>query len=227
MKKVVLMLLLAAASMAADAQFGGSVIIGRPYGYGGYGRVRGHYRPRQQQPQYPPFQPSLNVSLGYGFPNLDKQYFASFYNLYKGNATNQVGPFTGAIDYQFSRFMSIGVMGTYGKVMQPYYAYNNNSNIPDLTGKFENWSLMLNVVSYFPTYSKAVSPYLRTAIGFTNWTQSYTDASGGKTAGIDEPSPLAYQVSLGAKFNLTPRAGIFLEAGYGKYIASGGLAFKF
>lgn len=227
MKRVVLILLLAVASIAAEAQFGGSIIIGRP-GYGGYGRYgRGYRRPVRQQPQYPPFQPSVNVSVGYGFPNLDKQYFASFYNLYKGNATNQTGPFTGAIDYQFSRFMSIGVMGTYGKVSQPYYAFNNNSSTPDLTGKFENWSLMLNVISYFPTYNKAVSPYLRTAIGFNDWTQTYTDATGGKTNGIDEPTELAYQVSLGAKFNLTPRAGIFLEAGYGKYIASGGLAFKF
>ncbi len=175
----------------------------------------------------PPFQPSVNISLGYGFPNLDKEQFADFYNLYKGNATNQTGPFNGAIDYQFSRYMSIGVMGTYGKVSQPYYTFNNNSAVPDMTGHYENWSLMLNVVSYFPTRTRAVSPYLRTAIGYQNWTQDYTNADGSKTVGIAEPSNLAYQVSLGAKFNLSPRAGIFLEAGYGKYIASGGLALKF
>lgn len=241
MKKVVLMLLLAAATFVADAQIHGSIIIGRPgYGYGrGYGRFRGGYGRRyggyrqqppqqaRQRPQLPPFQPSVNINAGYGFPNLDKEQFASFYNLYKGNIANQMGPFTGAIDYQFSRYVSIGVMGTYGKVSQPYFTFNNTTTSPDMTGHYENWSLLLNIVSYFPTRTKAVSPYLRTAIGYQNWTQNYTNADGSKEVGIDLPSSLAYQVSLGAKFNLSPRAGIFLEAGYGKYIASGGLAVKF
>ena len=237
------MLLLAAATYMADAQVHGSIIIGRPgYGYGrgygrfrgGYGRtrIRGNYGPQsrvqvRQHPQLPPFQPSVNISAGYGFPNVDKEQFADLLNLYKGTVKNQTGPFTGAIDYQFSRYMSIGVMGTYGKVSQPYYTFNNNTTTPDMTAHYENWSLMLNLVSYFPTRTKAVSPYLRTAIGYQNWTQDYTNADGSKEVGVDEPSNLAYQVSLGAKFNLSPRAGIFLEAGYGKYIASGGLALKF
>ncbi len=241
MKRIVLMLLLAAATIVADAQVHGSIIIGRPgYGYGrgygrfhgGYGRTRitGGYRPQpqvRQQRQQPAFQPSVNLNFGYGFPNLDKQYFANFINLYKGNITNQTGPFVGSIDYQFSRYMSVGVMGTYGKVSQPYYTFDNNSSVADMTGHYENWSLMLNVVTYFPTRTRAVSPYLRTAIGYQNWTQDYINVDGSKTVGIEEPSQLAYQASLGAKFNLSPRAGIFLEAGYGKYIASGGLALKF
>ena len=181
----------------------------------------------QQRPQLPPFQPSVNISFGYSYPNLDYTHFANFYNMYKGNVSNQTGPFTGAIDYQFSRYMSIGVLGTYGKVTQPYYAMDNTTGIPDLTGNYENWSLMLNVVSYFPTHTRAVSPYLRTAVGVNHWIQDYTDVTGAKTIGIPEPSTLAYQASLGAKFNLSPRAGIFMEAGYGKYIVNGGLALKF
>lgn len=243
MKRIVLLLVLAAASYIADAQVHGSIIIGRSgygrgygrirggggYGHfnGGYGRtrVRGTYGNRENQ--RPAFQPSVNISAGYGFPNLDKQYFPEFIGLYRGTVTNQTGPFTGAIDYQFSRFMSIGVMGTYGKVNQPYYDFSNNSSVADMTGQYENWSLMLNVVSYFPTRTRAVSPYLWTAIGYQDWTQDFTNADGTKTTGVEPPTNLAYQVSLGAKFNLSQRAGIFLEAGYGKYIASGGLALKF
>ena len=236
------MAVLAIACVVADAQVHGTIIIGRlGYGRGGYGRFRGGYgqtrvranygrqsqvRVRQRR-ELPAFQPSVNISAGYGFPNLDKEQFAGFTDLYKGTVKNQTGPFIGAIDYQFTRYMSIGVMGTYGKVSQPYYSYNNNTSTADMTGNYENWSLMLNVVSYFPTRTKAVSPYLRTAIGYQNWTQDYTNADGSKTVGVEEPTNLAYQVSLGAKFNLSPRAGIFLEAGFGKYIASGGLALKF
>ncbi len=173
------------------------------------------------------FEPSVNLSVGYGFPNLDNQYFANFTDYHKGSIANQPGPFTGAIDYQFSRYLSIGVMGTYGKVSQSYFLHDNTTTTPDLSGNYENWSLLLNVVTYLPTRSKAISPYLRTAIGYNNWEQDYTDVNGVKTMGVEAPTQLAYQASLGAKLNLSPRAGIFLEGGYGKYIASGGLALKF
>lgn len=238
MKQLFLICLLAIAGITAEAQV--RVRVGPGYGYGRpRARVRMNYRqprPPRQQPQQrrrdklPAFEPSVNLNFGYGFPNLDKDHFANFSNLYKGNITNQTGPFTGSVDYQFSRFMSIGVMGTYGKVNQPYYNYTNNSSTSstaDLTGKYENWSLMLNVVTYLPTRSRAVSPYLRTALGINNWKQEYADPSGVKTEGLPEPTAFAYQASLGAKFNLSKRAGIFLEAGYGKYIVSGGLALKF
>lgn len=234
MKKMLFICLLVITGVSAEAQVYGRIFIGPRYGYRRPPMrmqprppVRNGYQQYREHPQLPPFQPSVNISVGYSYPNLDYTHFASFYNLYKGNVTNQTGPFTGAIDYQFSRYMSIGVLGTYGKVSQPYFAMDNNTNIPDLTGSYENWSLMLNVVSYFPTRTKAVSPYLRTAVGVNNWKQDYTDVSGAKTVGIPEPSTLAYQASLGAKFNLSPRAGIFMEAGYGKYIVNGGLALKF
>jgi hypothetical protein len=75
-----------------------------------------HYPHRQKRPA---FKPTVNLSLGYGFPNLDKNYLPDeFYgavNAYKGNQSSQTGPFTGALDFQFSRYNSIGIMGTYGK----------------------------------------------------------------------------------------------------------------
>jgi hypothetical protein len=234
MKKVFFICLLVVTGISAQAQVYGSIFIGPHYGnkrhtngkYNGPS-ARGRYQQYEQRSQLPSFQPSVNISFGYSYPNLDYTHFANFANMYKGNVSNQTGPFTGAIDYQFSRFMSIGVLGTYGKVTLPYYAIDNKTSIPDMTGNYENWSLMLNVVSYFPTRSRAVSPYLRTAVGINHWIQDYTDVTGAKPMGIPEPSTLAYQASLGAKFNLSPRAGIFMEAGYGKYIVNGGLALKF
>jgi len=37
-----------------------------------------------------------------------------------------------------------------------------------------------------------------------------------------EPNIIGYQVSLGARIKLSPNAGCFMEAGYGKYIINGG-----
>ncbi|MGI8952303.1 MAG: hypothetical protein ACR2FN_12070 [Chitinophagaceae bacterium] len=218
---------------SAKAQYGG-VIIGGGY-YRGPGYYRRPYPPRRRpQPRYqqrekiPSFQPSVNINLGYGYPNLDKDQLADFDNFYKGSSITQQGPFIGSIDYQFSRTTSIGVMGTYGKVSVPYYDYNSSSMTPAFTGSLENWSIMLNLVNYFPIYSKGAAPYIKTAIGLNNWTQqNYLDAQGNKAAIAQMPSQLAYQVALGSKFMLSPRAGLFLEAGYGKYIVSGGLTFKF
>ncbi len=45
--------------------------------------------------------------------------------------------------------------------------------------------------------------------------------------GGTRPTDLAYQVGIGAKFKLSKNAGIFAEAGYGKYIVQGGVFFKF
>lgn len=182
--------------------------------------------PRKTVPKKPAFTPTLNISIGYGFPNLDKDHLLDFYNYYKGGAS-QTGPVTGAIDYQFSPNMSLGVMGTYGKVSIPYYNYSSSNNVPDFTGKLENWSIMLNMMTYFPTNTRKVEPYLRGAIGVNNWTQNYVDETGVKVYDTDNPSELAYQVSLGARFNITKNAGFYVEGGYGKYILNGGLTLKF
>ena len=125
----------------------------------------------------------------------------------------------------FSRNMSIGVLVTHGNVSVPYYSYNEPSS-PVFTGSLENWSVMLNFMRYIPATEK-ISPYLRTAIGINTWQQSYTDAQGNKINMDGTPSQLAYQVGLGANFYLSKNAGLFLEAGYGKYILHGGLTFKF
>src|ERR1700760_349257 len=125
-----------------EAQVG--VYIGPRFGYGPVYR-RPHYRyPRRQN--LPPFQPSVNVSFGYGFPNLDKNELPEFYNLYKGTVTSQTGPITGAVDYRFSRAMSIGVMVTHGTVKAPYYNYNDQST-PAFTGSLDNWSVMFDLKS--------------------------------------------------------------------------------
>lgn len=183
--------------------------------------------PRQAQQKRATFEPTLNLSVGYGFPNLDKEQLVNFIDAYKGNIS-QTGPITGALDYQFSPNMSIGVVGTYGKVSAPYYNnYNSGSNTADFTGKLENWSVMLNLMTYFPTYNKTVEPYLRTAIGINNWKQDYVDQNNTKVYDFEKPSQLAYQASLGARFNITKNAGLYIEGGYGKYIINGGLTLKF
>ncbi len=192
--------------------------------YGGYGVRRYGPRPRRHEPEEY-FQPVVHVNLGYGFPNLDRYELAGFYNTDMGSIS-QTGPFMGSVDYQFNRRMSIGVMITHGTVSAPYYDYSNATNTPDFTGHLTNTAVMLDLVRYLPA-GPAVTPYFRTAIGVNIWQQDYTDASGNKVADGGDPSALAYQVSFGAKFHLSKQAGLFLEAGYGKYILNGGLAFSF
>jgi len=205
---------------AADAQIG--IMMGPRFGYG----PRPRRRAPQQNQNLPKFQPSLNISLGYSFPNLDADQLPDFFNFYRGTST-QTGPFTGAIDYQFSRSSSIGILVTHGNVSVPYYSFGNSSGSPDMTGKLDNWAFMLDLVNYMPVSSRTISPYVRTAIGINTWTQTFTDGSGNPQNVNNTPSVLAYQVGLGAKFFLTKNSGLFIEAGYGKYILNAGLSFKF
>ena len=182
-------------------------------------------RPRRYRQQEEYFKPVLHVNLGYGFPNLDKYALPDFYHADRGNAT-LTGPFTGTIDYQFTRSMSIGVMVTHGVVKAPYYDYSNPGNTPDFTGRLNNTSVMLDLVRYLPA-GPNVTPYFRTAIGANIWQQEYKDASGYPVADGGDLPALAYQLSLGVQFHVSKQAGLFVEAGYGKYILNGGLALSF
>lgn len=170
------------------------------------------------------FKPTVNISFGYGIPNLDKYELLGFWNYYH-TPVSQTGPIFGAINYQFKRSMSIGVTVSYGKVSAPYYNYNNSTFA--FTGNLKNTSLMLNFVRYIFTDNEKIIPYIKTAIGINMWTQDYLDQSGNKAVLADDPTALAYQVGIGAKLMFAKQTGIFIEAGYGKYILAGGLTFKF
>ena len=192
----------------------------------GMGYQRYHRYPRQKRParqNLVQFEPSVNLSVGYGFPNLDKDQLVNFQPYYKGNYT-QTGPITGAIDYRFSPGMCIGAIVMHGNVSVPYYDYTGTQV---MKGSLESWTFMLNLIRYIPIPNAKVTPYIRTAIGFNSWTQDYTETSGIKINNIEKPSDLAYQAGIGAIFNLSKNAGLFMEAGYGKYILHGGLTFKF
>jgi hypothetical protein len=204
-------------SMMADAQY-----------RRGPGRRYYSQRPREQRnrPSLPPFKPSVNISVGYGFPNADKSYLPEYYDTYRGTSS-QWGPITAAVDYQFNRRMSIGVLVTHGSVSAPYYNRVYTSPLPDFTAKLDNWSFMLNIVKYVPVSTKII-PYTRIAIGVNSWKQSYTDTHGNNVAVESADLPdLAYQGSIGVKCKLSKNAGFFAEAGYGKYILHGGLSLKF
>lgn len=190
-------------------------------------RMRPRYR-RYPQEVYrqPYFKPEVNFSIGYGYPNLDKNVLLDFYQYYRGSATPQ-GPVFGSLDYRFNATTSIGAMVSYGKIHAPYYNYNSPTQAqPDFTGRLDNWSVMLNLVRYMPA-GPAVTPYLRTAFGVNIWDERYVDASGNKIpTAVPDPPAFAYQASLGAKFNFDKHTGAFVEVGYGKYIVSAGLSLK-
>lgn len=227
MRKYILTFLVIAATgfQLATAQ----VIIGGGPGYG-YGNFRGGLRQpypvrrRQRGQPQPKFEPVIHLSLGYGYPNLDKSQLAGFYNYSMGTVT-QTGPLTGAIDYQYSRNAAIGVMVTHGQVNTSYYDYNNPSAPPVMTGSLDNWSIMVNMMNYLPG-SEKLTPYFRTAVGVNIWNQNYRDANGNNLGLVSDPNQLAYQLSLGATINLSKNTGLFMEAGYGKYILHGGLSFR-
>ena len=230
MKKLITLfsILLIIISVSAEAQYyGGGVFIER-----GYRRPLHPYNRYSQKKHQQPFHPTVNLSLGYGYPNLDKNYFPDQFNgninVYRGNSFTQNGPLTGALDFQFSRYNSIGIMGTYGKSSVQYFDYSTNSNDPVFTGKINSWSALFNIMSYFPTYQKTVSPYIRTAIGISSRDEDYAYPDGSKAIeGGKDITDLAYQVSLGARFNFSSNAGFYIEAGYGRYIVNGGLTFRF
>ncbi len=212
------------------AQVSIGVGVGRGYGFGRYGG--GYYgNPRYQYNRYPQrarrnsmmpkFDPKISFSIGAGFPNLDANQLAGFFNYYKGTVAQSL-PIIGSIDYQYSRTSSIGLMVTHGQVNAPYFDYSGNQVF---TGSLDNWSVMVNLMNYITTHS-IVEPYIRTAVGINIWNQNYIDLTGNKMGYVSEPSMLAYQISLGANISFSKNLKLYSEVGYGKYILQAGLKFQ-
>ena len=240
MKKYFLSLaIIAALITAATSQLSAQVRMGfGPFVGGRYYSRSTHHRQAQSsnnqsqnKEEIPKFIPTVNISVGYGFPNLDKYLLPDLTSHHVNIGDyEQTGIIHAALDYQFGRFTSIGVMGFYGKTSAPYYNFGALPNDPPTyNASLESWSVMINMVNYFaPVDMAKVNAYIRTAVGVNVWNQRITDPSGVKQNNLaTNPTEFAYQASLGADFNLSPRAAIFLEAGYGKYILTGGLKFKF
>jgi opacity protein-like surface antigen len=209
-KRILLGLIMLACFYESNAQYGRS-----------YSRDR-EYRRRQMQ-ELQNFKPSLDVSVGYGFPNLDKYLLTDFYNYYQGSTT-QSGPVVASIDYHFTPRMAIGVMVNYGKVSRPYY--NAYTGEQAFTGSITNTAVLLNFTRYMGN-SEKILPYTRTAIGINTGSAKYLTTDGSKAADTNEGTSLAYQAGLGVQFNVTKHGGFFVEAGYGKYILAGGLKLRF
>lgn len=191
--------------------------IGGGYSYGHYRVIRRPAPVSRRVVKQAPYNPVVYVSVGYGFPNLDANQFSEYYGLYKGSAT-QRGPVTASIDYRYSRYASIGLLATYGKVSVPYNNYYNNYQG---STSLENWSVMANFMQYSPL-SQTATLYFREAIGVNIGSAVST----GSVAPI-EPNTFAYQLGVGAKFEISKNTAFFAEAGYGKYILHGGLSFSF
>jgi len=197
------------------AQYGGR--------YGGPHRERGGGYRRERFREMEAFKPTLDVSVGYGFPNLDSYLLADFYDYYTGHATYS-GPVIASIDYHFNRRMAIGIMVNVGKVSMPYYNYYTGEH--EFNGELTNTAVMLNFTRYMG-FSQKIMPYTRTAIGINTGESKYTALDGSKFADITSGTTLAYQAGLGVQFNAGKHGGFFVEAGYGKYIVAAGLTMRF
>ena len=220
-----LFILLIFSGLVADAQIG--IRMGTGFGMGmGYGmrpypRRNNNYYQRKDST----FKPSVNINLGYGFPNLDKNQFAETGQYYTGTPT-YTGPVLGSIDYQFARNTAIGILITHGTTNAPYYDYSSSSSASVFTGHLNNTAIMLDLVRYMPVNNNNITPYIRTAIGLNLWDESYNDANNNKLNFSSNPSDLAYQLSIGCNFYITQHSGFFVEAGYGKSILNAGLSFR-
>lgn len=229
---IVMMSLIVTTQLSAQIRFGfgGGYYGGRYYNRPYPQRHNNNNNNNQKKEEAPKFIPTVDISVGFGFPNVDKYLLPDLTSqgVVKGNY-QKTGSYNAAIDYQFSRFTSLGLMGTYGTSSVPYYAINAGpSDASIYNGTLTGWSVLANLKNYFlPVDLAKLNGYLRLAGGVNVWDQKITDANGLKQNNISDPSEFAYQISLGADFNLSPRAAVYVEAGYGKYILAGGLKFRF
>ena len=101
----------------------------------------------QRAVRYNSFEPSVNISIGYGLPSVDEKRMADFFGANRGNAS-QNGTWMGSLDYRFSKSTSLGVMVTHSNVSAPYYI-NSGADYGDpyVNGQQKNTAVMVNMVN--------------------------------------------------------------------------------
>ena len=200
--------------------------MGMRYGYGARPYGQQFYRQKRRPTMIDStFKPHFLITIGYGFPNLDKGQFVQTYQ-YNYIANNYSGPLTGSLEYALSRNSAIGVSISHSKATATYYYNNGGQSSPQFYGELNNTSIMLNYKKYLYTNSEHVAPYTRSALGVNIWNERYYYPNGTTLNLSANPSELAYQLSIGSEFRIHSQSGFYIEAGYGKYILNAGLLLK-
>lgn len=176
-------------------------------------------------------QGNVDVSAGYGFPNLVGAIFNAYENQQSYTAKS-VGPVFAKLEYAASDKIGIGIDFAYAstKVTYLYEDINGSGNYVNYTNEWDlnGFSILARVNWHFGD-SDAFDPYFGMGVGYRH--NTYTFTSNDPFYGGDETlgsfNPFGFDMTVGARYFFTDNIGAYAELGIAKAPVQIGLTAKF
>lgn len=167
------------------------------------------------------------ITAGYGWPNL----VATFLNAY--NPSNDVkisglGPISLKYERAIAPKIGVGVSVNYADAHATYTDSGYNYKVGRNTT-----SVLFRLNVHFATTDK-LDAYWGIGVGYrgVNWYAKTNDPKYNvdnflkDINGVTNPLPIGFETTLGLRYYLTPKIGIYTELGLAKAIIQGGIAIK-
>jgi hypothetical protein len=167
----------------------------------------------------------LIISLGVGDPAMI--YIDNFINNgYKFNADQKVvphiNPIYAKVEYRIFRHMGIGVDLSY----DDYEAQRAPSTSTTFTNAYKGYTFVgdIRINRHFHLIAKRLDLYFGIGLGYQ--IQSITNIINTQSLPKLGNNNLAFELTIGGRFYITKRIGVYIEGGIAKSILQGGLAIR-
>lgn len=168
----------------------------------------------------------LIVSVGIGDPAMI--YINNFINNgYKFKSDQrvlpQVKPLYAKVEYLFFHHFGVGVDLSY----DDYEAQQSPPSSTIFTNSYKGYTFVTNIRlnKHFHLIKKRLDFYFGAGLGYE--VQSVTNIITTQSLPKINPHNLAFEITIGGRFYITKRVGIYIEGGIARSILQGGLAVRF
>lgn len=166
------------------------------------------------------------ISVGYGVPNLNKSIFKVFNNEQNFKVTGY-GPIHAKVEYGVSDRIGFGLSVNHVGAGISYTDVSNNNNY-NYNLKWSSTKINARMNIHF-SKSEKLDAYWGFGLGYgfgqSKWTSTDPNADFG-SQGLRNIFPFGFETTLGARYYLTPKLGLYAEVGPAKSLIQGGLCFK-
>ncbi|MEO8759591.1 MAG: hypothetical protein ABI388_01340 [Bacteroidia bacterium] len=167
----------------------------------------------------------LIISVGIGDPAVI--YIQNFiHNGYKFNGDQklvpQTNPLYAKIEYRLFHHFGVGVNVSY----DDYEAQKGSASSTVFANQYKGHTFVTDIRlnKHFHLFKKRVDLYIGGGLGY----EINTVTNIIKTQSLPKPNgnPLAFELTIGGRFYITKRVGIYIEGGIARSILQGGLAVR-
>ena len=177
------------------------------------------------------------ISLGYGIPNYSGALFSYLKDKLNDFDQSGIGPIFLKYDYAFTDHISIGLTTRFSTNKLEYpvesvtYDGDGNSTAQDSTYTYGQQRMSIAGMARFNYHfgtSRRWDPYAGIGLGYGYNILSIDLGGdlGGDDSKVSSTSPIAMEITAGARFFITPKFAVYGEVGFSQSLANLGVSIK-